>query len=116
MGRKHKPIREHDLGLSQEEWAALIGTSRNTIMRIEKQRREHPYEFAVFALLCHDIPAGIQTLLRAWWRRTPYDARHFEILKLIAKRHFTRNEYPLWEDKMYAKHPQYFSEEQMTAA
>lgn len=50
------------LGLTQAEFAALIGVSRDTIIRAERDGRMIPGLAAVYRLIAHIGPAAVDVL------------------------------------------------------
>lgn len=99
------------LGLSIDEIAALVGISRNSVYYQSRNPRSYNRGFlirSVLKFLLDNPPRAIITLLSQWTTEKPRDREQVEILCRIARCHFDREAFPLWESAMREKHPEFF--------
>ncbi len=102
---------QEQLGLSVDEIAALVGVTRNSVYYQSRNPRSYNRGFLIRSVLRFVLanpPSAIITLLSQWTTDRPRDREQVEVLCRIARRHFDREAFPLWESAMREKHSEFF--------
>lgn len=94
-------------GLNVREYAALVGTSHATVLKIEA-RDKHRCGVAISIWLLEDNPQYfVETMLRRWTKEKPRDGQQVQVLSRVAKRFLPSTSYDAWKRKVRNQHPEF---------